>query len=556
MIRRNDSLFTRRSFLQGSAAFAGIGLSSFLTPLPVFGAASRYTEAKTTAGRIRGIEKDGIHIFKGIPYGADTAQRRFQAPVPPTPWKDVRDALDFGPRAPQLGGPSRGRTIEPMPTSGYHLPPDLGETSEDCLHLNVWTPALRDKGKRPVLVYIHGGAYNNGTVNCELYDGTRLCKRGDVVVVTVNHRLNAFGYLYLAELGGEAFADSGNAGMLDLVLALEWVRDNIEEFGGDPQRVLIFGQSGGGAKCATLMAMPKAKGLFHRVITMSGQQITGSRPEAATNRAKALLSALNLPLSRIDEIRTMPIDKLTLALRAANYYGPVRDGRALPRDPFDPDAPALSANIPMMLGNTHDETRGLIGGGAPELFSLTWEEVPEKLKHFAGQFFGNLDLKEVVAKYKEIYPGYSPSDVFFAATTAFRSWRGQVIEADRRAAQPASASPTYVYELDWASPIDGGKWKAPHTLDIPFAFDNVAVAGRMCGTGKDAQEMANIMSETWIAFARTGNPNHAHLPHWPAFTLEERETMIFDRKSHVEKDPRGEERRLANRVTYTQPGTF
>ena len=219
--------------------------------------------ATTTAGKVSGRVVDGINVFKGIPYGGDTAKRRFMAPVPVAAWSGVKECVEWSTRAPQLTGERAGRGDETVRV-GFHLPPDIGPQSEDCLHVNVWTPGLRDGKTRPVLFYIHGGAYNNGTVNCDLYDGKRLCQRGDVVVVTVNHRLNAFGYLYLGDLGGKEYADSGNAGMLDIVLALEWVQQNIAEFGRDTSRVLIFGQSGGGAKCATLMAMPAAKGLFHR----------------------------------------------------------------------------------------------------------------------------------------------------------------------------------------------------------------------------------------------------------------------------------------------------
>jgi para-nitrobenzyl esterase len=246
--------------------------------------------ATTTAGKVRGFLDNGVSAFKGIPYGGDTALRRFQAPVPPAAWNEVRDARAFGSMAPQ-GAAGRGGG---------------SNTSEDCLRLNVWTPALRDGKQRPVLVYFHGGAYNNGSVNSNLYDGVRLCRRGDVVVVTVNHRLNVFGFLYLAELGGAEFADSGNAGMLDLVLALRWVRDNIREFGGDAGNVTIFGQSGGGAKCATLMAMPAARGLFHRVWTMSGQQLTGRTREHATADARVVLKNLELTPDRIGELKTLP----------------------------------------------------------------------------------------------------------------------------------------------------------------------------------------------------------------------------------------------------------
>jgi para-nitrobenzyl esterase len=374
-----------------------------------------------------------------------------------------------------------------------------------------------------------------------------------VVFVTLNHRLNLFGFLYLADLA-PGFEDSGNAGMLDLVLALQWVRDNIEEFGGDPDRVLIFGQSGGGAKCATLMGMPAAHGLFHRVVSMSGQQITASRRESATERSRAVLAALNLPVSRINNLRTLPMEQLIEASHAAGYYGPVKDGRTLIRDPFDPDAPPLSASIPMILGNTHDETRLLIGGGDPSTFTLTWDELPAKL-HVISQFTGDMNPADIVAKYRALYPSYSPSDVFFAATTAFRSWRGQVIEAERRAAQPAAAPHTWVYELDWRSPIDDGKWGAPHTLDIPLTLGTVNVADGMTGNGPEAQHLSALMSDTWIEFARTGNPNHAGLAHWRPYDLKNRWTMSFDAKSALVKDPRGDERRLVEQVSYTQPGT-
>lgn len=496
--------------------------------------------AATTAGKVRGQVRDGVNVFKGIAYGADTATTRFQAPRPPAPWSDVRTAFEFGPIAPQ-----------PTARSGLTTTPEKATVSEDCLRLNIWTPALRDGRKRPVLVYFHGGAYNGGSVNEDLYDGVKLCHRGNVVVVSVNHRLNGFGFLYLAEVVGAKYAESGNAGMLDLVLALRWVHDNIAEFGGDPGCVTIFGQSGGGAKCATLMAMPAAQGLFHRVWTMSGQQVTGRTREHATADARRVLATLNLKPENIGELDRVPLDRLIPAMRGGGWT-PVVDGTVLPRDPFAPEAPPLSGAIPMVLGNTHDETRNLIGGSNPALFTLTWEALPQAIATHVKAFIGDLAPERIVAEYRRLYPQYSPSDVFFGVTTAARSWKGMVLESDRRAQQ---GGPTWVYYVAWASPLDGGKWKAPHMIDIPLIFDNVQESRLTAVASQDAQGVANAMSEALLAFARTGNPNTSSLPPWPRYELPSRPAMIFDRTLKVENDPRGAERRFFAPIEYIQPGT-
>jgi len=442
--------------------------------------------AATKAGKISGAVEDGVNVFKGIPYGGDTAQTRFLAPAPPKPWKEVRECTRFAAMAPQL---SRSQGVQ----------------SEDCLHLNVWTAGLRDRKKRPVLVYFHGGAYNNGTVNSDLYDGRRLVHRGDVVVVTVNHRLNAFGYLYLGDLAPQ-YAQSGNAGQLDLVLALKWVLDNIAEFGGDPSRVLIFGQSGGGAKCASLMATPVAKGLFHRVMTMSGQQIKGASIEIASGRAKTVLAKMGVAPGKdlAAQLNALTMEQLQDGARAVSPdWLPVVDRVVLPRNPFDPDAPALSEMVPLILGNTHDETN------VPSRGAMTWETAPAALQSAVTEYLGSLTAEQVVAKYREIYPNYTPEQVATAAATAFRAWPGQRWEAERRAANPKSQRHTWVYQMNFP----GANGKAMHTIDIPFMFDNIAMAQAQIGPAPeqlaDANALAAAMSEMLITYARTGNPNFA-----------------------------------------------
>ncbi|WP_334179832.1 carboxylesterase family protein [Pseudoxanthomonas sp.] len=528
---------SRRRFLTQLAGTSSLVLVS--AAVPVHARTRSSTLATTRSGRIAGVMDRGIHVFRGVPYGADTATRRFQRALKEIAWTGTRDATRFGASAPQRGD-ADGQPV-----------------SEDCLFLNVYTPTLRDGGKRPILVYVHGGGYNNGSGSHPLYDGVNLCRRGDVVVVTVNHRLNAFGYLHLGESGDERVRDAGNVGQLDLIDALHWVREHAHEFGGDAGNVTVFGQSGGGAKIATLMAMPQADGLFHKAMTMSGQQVTAAGPRAAAQRTTLFLAALGLGPHDVDRVLALPMTRLLEALQVrdpsrvedtALHFGPVLDSRSLPRHPFYPDAPAQSARIPMIIGNTRDETRAFLGNDTAN-FALTWEQLPQKLRE---QQFVDLSPEVVIAEYRRLYPDYTPSEVFFAATTAGRSWRGAIIEAEERARQ---GSPAWVYQLDWRSPAEGGRLRAFHTLDIPLVFDNVAAEGSKTGTDARARAMAARMSSALIAFARDCDPNHAGLPAWSPYTLPQRQTMVFDDESGLQDDPRGGERRVYERVPFIQRGT-
>jgi para-nitrobenzyl esterase len=511
----------------------GVASLGVLAASPLARAAASAAVVRTTAGRVRGTIDEDLQVFRGIRYGADTGARRFMPPVAPEPWGAIADARSFGAASRQPGS-------EP-------------NQSEDCLFLNVTAPLAKAARPRPVIVYIHGGAYSSGSGSSPLYDGAALCRRGDVLVVTVNHRLSLFGYLYLP-----GFPDSGNAGMLDLVLALRWVRDNIAAFGGDPSCITLLGQSGGGAKIATLMAMPVAAGLFHRAATMSGQQLTASGPLHAAGRARVLLDKLGIPVERAATLATLPAADLLSAHagsvdpsigRGSLYMGPVLDGRTLTRHPFYPDAPAQSAGIPMMIGNTHDETRSLIGRGDPRSWTLTWEELPRRLEaELRVDISGDL----VVAEYRRWYPRYSPSDVFFSATTAGRSWRAAIVEAELRAAQ---GSPAFAYQLDWGSPEDGGKWGAFHMLDIPLMFGTLTAREAMTGDGADARRVSDTMQRALLAFARAGDPNYPDLPRWEPYTLPRRTTMLFNVQSRLEDDPRGAERQLFAKVPFIQQGT-
>jgi para-nitrobenzyl esterase len=535
-------MITRRELIQKFVLFGGtaIGSGAFgsLLDRSVFAKVSAASGpiVTTNLGKLRGAHVNGVYSFKGIHYGASTAgPLRFQPPVPPNPWTGVRDALQVGPPAPQVldyGGFWRG-------LSGP------GDLSEDCLVLNVWTPDLRGRGKRPVMVWLHGGNFGVGSGGAALYDGANLAAKHDVVVLTINHRLNLFGYLYLRKLCGNRFADSGNAGMLDIVLALQWIRDNIAQFGGDPANVTLFGQSGGGYKIGTLMAMPSARQLFHKAIIQSGSVLRVDSAQDADALASKCLAQLRVSPDRIDDLASLSAEEIIAALQKMKpepffAFSPVVDDHSLPRQPFDPDAPAETAGVPMLIGTNSLETTSLNGDFDPTSFSLDATAMRSRLKgllHLDDQ--SRLDA--LIATYEAARPGSTPSDIYFAVTTDVDFRMDAIAQAERKVAQ--RTAPAYMYRFDWPLPMDGGRFKAAHGAEIPFVFDNLDKAPNWGITRNERlQRLADKVSGAWAAFARTGNSNHAGLPHWPAYDPGSRATMILNDECHVENDPGKAER--------------
>ena len=491
----------------------------------------------TTNGPVRGYQEDGLQIFKAVRYGAPPVGKlRFKPPQKPAPWTAPADTVRLGAPAIQVGVPA-GETTGGR-SAGDPPAPDQPGTDEDCLFINVWTPGLT--GKRPVMVWLHGGGFANGSGGAAMYDGAALARRGDVVTVTVNHRLNVFGYLHLGELGGDP--SSGQAGMLDIVLVLEWVRDNIAAFGGDSANVTIFGESGGGAKVSMLQAMPAASGLFHKAIIQSGPGLRAVPTATATKNAKALLDALGVAPGDLGKLETLSAAQIQDAAAALSTGGPMGgfspciDGVALPRDPFHPDAPAISAGVPVMIGTNKDEAT-LFLRADPRFGEYTEEDLAKRAKASAGD-----KADALVAQLRKTFPDYSPSHLAAAVQTAMTMWLGSITLAERKAAQ--NAGPVYMYLLTWETPVARGALKCPHALEIPLMFDNVETARNFVGRGDDPQTLADQMAPAWLAFAATGNPNTGAIPSWPAYDATSRATMIFDLESRIENDPMAEVRKI------------
>jgi para-nitrobenzyl esterase len=521
------SISSRRRFVKHAAVLlAGAHASQWVRLAAA--AETGSVIAETSAGKVRGVvARDvNINIFRGIPYGGTTAgKNRFMPPTKPTPWAGTLVALDYGPSAPQ--------------GSGNVVPGSLAQ-SEDCLVLNVFTPALRGGKNRPVMVWLHGGGFSTGSGSQPILDGTNLAHTSDVVVVTINHRLNVLGSTYLGEVAGSDFALSGSVGMLDIVAALQWVHDNIDRFGGDPNLVTIFGQSGGGRKVATLMSMPGAKGLFHRAIIESGAVLRLTTPADAIHATELLLIELGLMPHQARELQTVPIAQLLAAEAAVSSRirlrepgmtanSPMIDGKALPDHPWDPAAPALSANIPLLIGYARTEET-LYDRPTPETLALDEAGLKERAAARVGG-----DPERVIETFRKAHPEATPWDLWILIATDHPRGTYSRELAKRKAIQ--GAAPAFAYRFDWETPEGGGHMRSPHTIEIPFVFNNIKIAGPLISRMPEAYELAKKVSAAWVSFARTGNPNIPKLPKWPAYSATSRDTMLFNNESRVEQDP-------------------
>jgi para-nitrobenzyl esterase len=568
--RGSQVRISRREVLKGAAVTAGVAAVGGLSPRSAEGnsmtsrakpgdhstlivASNENAIVETMAGKVRGFTRNGILTFKGIPYAGTTAgSARFRPPAKVAPWSGVRSSMQYGFVSPQE--PRAGWANDEV---AWMFDWDDGRPGEDCLRVNLWTPGVNDNRKRPVMVWLHGGGFSAGSgQELKSYYGENLSRRGDVVVVSLNHRLGVLGYLNLAEIGGTQYANSANVGMLDIVAALEWVRDNIANFGGDPGNVMIFGQSGGGGKVNTLMAMPSAKGLFHRAAVQSGSLLNASTAEDSAKLGAAVVQQLGSSASQIDKLQEVPFEQLVQAGIAAVKslappfqpggtfrlprigWQPTVDGTNLPAQPFDPVAPSMSAQVPLIVGTVLNEF------SAP-LYDATLATLSEAglKKRVEAQYKDKAD--HIIEVFRAAHPSETPGELM-SRIAAAPVRQSAITQAERQTA--LGGAPVYLYWFCWKTPVLDGRPGAFHCAELSFVFDNTDRCAPMTGGGREPQALAAVVSQAWINLVRRGDPNHPGLPRWPAFTSEDKATMIFDRPCEAKNDPDRDERRALGMV--------
>jgi para-nitrobenzyl esterase len=494
----------------------------------------------TEYGKVRGYILRGIHYYLGIPYGADTSgANRFMPPQKPKPWNDVLPAIWWGNTAPQN---MENRYASKFGSFRDHW--NYDDVSEDCLRMNVFTPAVSDGRKRPVLLWLHGGGFVNGNgIEHDGYNGENLARLGNIVFCSINHRLGPLGYCNLAGVGGDRFAPSGNVGMLDIVAALEWVRDNIANFGGDPGNVTIIGQSGGGAKVSILTAMPSARGLFHKAVVLSGASRRASEKDVSEKLGAAVLKEAGLKPGEMARLQAMPWKEFYAAATRAQQslgmprgFSPVVDGTILPQHPYDPVAAPTAADVPMIISSVQNEQSPSWTDSALE--SVTMDQVVERLKERAGfgAGFGE-KTREIVESYAKAFPGRKPVEIWSLVSSNRQS---VVALADVKSRQPA---PVYVNWFTWQPPLFDNRMRAFHCVDICFWFYNTDLMLTHTGGGPRPKALATKMAGALLQFMKTGNPNGGGLPNWPRYTASKGETMILDDACKVENDPDREARK-------------
>lgn len=561
-----DCLLNRRKFLTDSsmalAAIAGTsvaGAGRFAWAGP---ATTEIIEVEIAYGRLRGKRNGDLITFKGSPYaGPVSGENRFKAPPPLVPWTGIRDAFSPGPPSFQPSRPSFGGE-EPFP-------------SENCLVLNVWTPAV-DHRRRPVMFYNHGGGFTTGSGSTWYHDGSNIARQYDVVVVASNHRLGLLGYLFLADLAGEEYATSGNQGLLDITAALKWVHENIEAFGGDPQNVMVFGESGGGAKTSCIYALPAAKDYFNKVSIESGPGVHMTPRDLATETARMVLNELGLSDKEVRKLKEVPAQKLVevqealaqkrlggltlsggrqgMVISRPGGFSPVVDGTYVPHHPFDPTAPAISRDKPLMVGTNRDEMAFFfLERKENGVFTLTEDELKSRLDKEFGP-----NAKKVLATYRKSGPDVSPADLYIAITTARAMWLGSIEIAEKKYEQ--KSAPVYMYmfthESNLVVPGTNHRLGAAHATEIWYKVNNVDLESpkdpsrpSLIGTDPDREKTALNMSEMWATFAKTGRPSAKGQSPWPAYTLPRRATMMIDAQCKVEDDPFGQEHVMWDSLT-------